>query len=61
MDIDIERKDNKTELLENKIELPGYKVIEEMNKLGLIKKSSTIKGNRNLDRLDNSLNNHKHI
>ena len=35
MDIEIEQKDNKTDFLENKIGLADYKVIEEMNWLGL--------------------------
>ena len=35
MDMEIEQKDNKTDFLENKIGLADYKVIEEMNWLGL--------------------------
>ena len=37
MNIEIEQKDNKIEFLEDKIGLPGCKVIEEMNRLGLEK------------------------
>ena len=33
MDIEIEQRDNETEFFENKIALPGCKVIEEMNRL----------------------------
>ena len=49
------------ELLEEKIGLPDSKVIEETNKLRLIKTSSKRKGHRMVDRLKNLLNNHKHI
>ena len=35
MDIEIEQKDNKTEILDIKRGLPDSKVIEEKNKLGL--------------------------
>ena len=35
MDIEIEEKAKKKEFIENKIGLPGSKVIEEMNELGL--------------------------
>ena len=34
-DIELEQKDNKTEILENKIELPDCKVIKEMKNLGI--------------------------
>ena len=34
MDKQKEQKDNKTEVLENKIGLPDCKVIEEMNRIG---------------------------
>ena len=37
MDIEIEQRDNKLEILENKKGLPGSKVIEEMNRLGFKK------------------------
>ena len=60
MDIEIEQKVNKIDFLENKIGLPGCKIIEQMNKLGLNKISSK-KRPRILDRLINSLNNHKYI
>ena len=40
VDIEIEQKDNKLEVLENKIALPGCKKFEESNRLGLNKTSS---------------------
>ena len=62
MDIEIEQKVNKIEFLEKKVVgLPDCKIIEQMNKLGLIKISSKRKGHRILDRLKISLNNHKYI
>ena len=60
MDTEIEQKDNKIDFSENKIGLPDCKVIEEMNKLGINKISSKRKGDRIMDRLNNSLNNHKY-
>ena len=39
MDIEIEQKDNKMQLLEHKVGIPDSKVIEEMNRLDLNKKS----------------------
>ena len=61
MDIEIEPEDDKIEFLENKIGLPGCKVNEEMNRIGLNKISSTRKGDRIIDRLKKSLNNHNYI
>ena len=58
--LEIEQKDNEIEILENKIELPDTKVIEEMNKL-LINKISFKKGDRIMDRLNISLNYQKYI
>ena len=46
-------------VLENKIELPDSKVIEELNKLGLKKKSTKWKVERIIDSLNTSLKNHK--
>ena len=60
MDTEIEQEDNKIDLSENKIGSPDCKVIEEMNKLGINKISSKRKGDRIMDRLNNSLNNHKY-
>ena len=53
-----ERKKN-LELLEKK-KLSDCRVIEEMNTLALYKSSSKRKGDRIMDRLNNSLNNNKH-
>ena len=61
MDIETEQKDNKIEFLEKKIRLPDYKVIEERNRLGLNKISFKRKGDRFMDRLNNSLKNYKYI
>ena len=43
MPVEIEQKNYKIEFLEKEIGLPDSKVIEEMNKLGLSKISSTEK------------------
>ena len=40
MDIELEQKDNKIRFLENRIGIPDSKVIEEMNRLDLNKKSN---------------------
>ena len=42
------------------MQLPDSKAIEEMNKLGFYRKSSEGKGDRIMDRLNNSFNNHKY-
>ena len=59
MDMEIEQKDNKIEFLEVKIGLPVFKVIEELNKLGLNKTSFKRNVDRNMEGLINSLNNHR--
>ena len=61
MDKETEQKDNKTEFIENKIGLPDCKDIEELNKLGLNRTQSKRKCDRIIDRLKNSLNNHKNL
>ena len=61
MDIEIEQKYKKLKFLRNKIGLPDCKVIEEMDKLGPNKISSKRKGDRILDRLNITFNNHKYI
>ena len=61
MDIEIEQKDNKIHFLEDKIGIPDSKVIEEMNRLDLNKISSKEKNDRIMNRLNKTLNNHKHI
>ena len=47
--------------LENEIGLQDSKVIEDMNKLGIIRISSKRKGDSMMDRLNISPNNHKDI
>ena len=58
-DIEKEQKENKIEFLEKEKALPDCKVNKKMNKLGLNKISSKRRGDRIMDRLINSLNNHK--
>ena len=60
MYIETEQKDNETEFLENIKALPDCKFIE-MNRLGLNKESTKRKGDRIMDRIIISLNNHKYI
>ena len=60
MDVELERKDNKIQFLEDKIGIPDSKVIEEMNRLDLNKISSK-KNDRIMKRLNKTLNNHKYI
>ena len=50
----------KKEFLENKKGLPGCKVNEEVNRLGLNKKPSKRKSDRNIDRSINSVNIHRY-
>ena len=54
MDLEIEQKDIKPELLENRLGITDSKVIEEMNRLGLSEISSKRKNDRIKDRLNNS-------
>ena len=61
MDIEIQQKDNKIEVIAIKIGLPDCKVIKETNKLGLNKLSSKRKDDMIKDRLNISLHNHKDI
>ena len=61
MDIEIEQRGKKIEVLESKIGLPECKVIEEMNRLRLKQISSKRKGDRIMDGCINSHNNHKYI
>ena len=61
MDIEIEQKDNKVQFLEDKLGIPDSKVIEEMKRLDLNKTSCNEKNDRNMNRLNKMLNNHKHI
>ena len=61
MDIELEQKDNKIQFLEDKIEIPDCKVIEEMNRLNLNKKSNREKNDRIKNRFNKTPNNHKYI
>ena len=61
MDMEMEQKDNKIKFLENKMGLPDCKVLEELNKLGFNKISPNRKGDRVMERLNSSLNNHEYI
>ena len=60
MDVEKEQKDNRIDFLKNKIRLPACNIIEKMKKLGLDKLPSSRKGDRIMDRLKSSLNNHKY-
>ena len=60
MDLEKEQKDKKIEYLENKIGLPDCRVIDEKNSLGSKNISSIRKGDRIMDRLNNSLSIHKY-
>ena len=61
MNIEIEQKDTKVESLENKIRLTDCKVFEEMNRLGFNELSYKSEGDRIMDRLNISLNNHQYV
>ena len=56
MDIELEQKDNKIKVLEDKIGIPDSNVIEEMNRLELNKTSSKENNDRIMIRLKNTLN-----
>ena len=60
VDIEIEQKHKKIEVLENKIRLPDSKVVEEMKKVELLEISSK-KSDRIMDKLNDSLNIHKYF
>ena len=61
MDIELEQKDNKKQFLEDKIGIPDYKVIEEMNRLDLNKSSSREKNDSIMNRLTKTIENHNYI
>ena len=61
MDREMEQKDNKLEILEIRMGLPGCKVLEEMKRFQLNKISSKQKRDRTMDRINKSLNNHKYF
>ena len=60
-DIEMKQKDNKIQILENKIGIPDSKLIEDMNRLDLNKISCKEKNERIMNRLNKTLNNHKNI
>ena len=51
MDLEIEQKDTKKDFLENEIGLPGFKVLEGMNKCGLNEISTKRREDRTMDEL----------
>ena len=57
----MDQKDNKIQFLENKTGILESKVSEEKKKLDINKISSKVKGDRNMNRLNKTLNNHKYI
>ena len=61
MDIELEQKDNNIQILEDKIGIPDFKVIEGTNRFDLNRISSEEKNERITNRLNKSLNNHKYI
>ena len=61
MDMEIEKKDNKIQFLEDKIGIADSKVIEGMNRLDLNKISCKEKNDRIMNRLNETLHNHKYI
>ena len=61
MDIEIKRRDNKIQFLENKIGITDSKVIEEMKRLDLNKISCKEQNDRIMSRLNQTLTNHKYF
>ena len=55
MDIELEQKDNKIQFLEDKIGIPDFKNVDEMNKLDLNKTSSKDECDRIMNRLKKHL------
>ena len=60
-DMEIEQKENNIQFLEDKIGIPDFKVIEEMNRLDLNKISRKEKNDKIMKRLNEALHNHKYI
>ena len=60
MDMEIEQKDIRIHFLKDKIGIPEFKIMEEMNRLEL-KKYHVKKNDRTMNRLNKMLTNHKHI
>ena len=61
MDIELEQKDIRISLLENKIGIADDKVVEEQNRLDLNKLSNKEEGDRIMNKLCKTPNNHKEI
>ena len=61
VDRKIEQKDIKIEFPETKIGLPDAEDVEKKKNLGVNNLSSKRRGDRSIDRINISLNNHKHI
>ena len=61
LDIEIDQNDIEIEFLAKETRLPDSEVIKEITKLGLNKISSKRKGDRNMDRIFNSLKTDKHM
>ena len=61
IDIELEQKENKILLLEDKIGMPDSRVIEAMNRLDFNKVSSKRTNDGIMNRLNKKLNNHKYI
>ena len=60
LDVEIEQKDNKVQILEEKLGIPDSKVIEEMKRLVLNKTSCKEKNERIMNRLNKTLTNDKY-
>ena len=61
MDLELEQKHNKMQFLQDRIDKPESKVIEEMNRLDLTKRSNKEKNDRVMNRLNRTFNYHKYI
>ena len=60
MDVELEQEDNNIQFLDDKLETPDPKVIEEMNRLHLNKLSKK-RNDRITNRLKKTFPNHKYI
>ena len=61
MNIDLEQKDDKIQFLGDKIGLPDSRVTEQMNRLGLNKISNKEKNDRNMNKINKTIHNHKYF
>ena len=60
MSIELGQKDNKKQILENKVGKADDKVVDELNKLKLKEISNIKKNDRLMNRLNKTLNNHNY-